>query len=120
MKQFIKLLGTLCLLLLFTNTANAQDPSFSQFYASPLYLNPAFAGAGPDGCPRATLNYRDQWPGIGRTYVTTSAAYDQHINALGGGLGILIMNDRSGDGNLMTNHASLIYSYHLEVNKNSL
>ena len=55
-----------------SNEASAQDPAFSQFYANPLYLNPAFAGATPKGCPRANLNYRDQWPGIGRTYVTTS------------------------------------------------
>ena len=117
MKQFIKLLGALFLALLFTNTANAQDPAFSQFYANPLYLNPAFAGASIDGCPRATLNYRDQWPGIGRTYVTYSVSYDQHINSIGGGLGVIVAQDRSGAGNLNTSHASLLYSYHLEVNK---
>ena len=117
MKQYIKLLGTLCLVLLFTNTANAQDPAFSQFYANPLYLNPAFAGASADGCPRATLNYRDQWPGIGRTYVTYSVSYDQHIDGIGGGLGIIVAQDRSGNGNLNTSHASLLYSYHLEVNR---
>jgi len=98
--------------------ANAQDPAFSQFYANPLYLNPAFAGAAPNGCPRANLNYRDQWPGIGRTYVTTSASWDQHINAIGGGLGIIVAQDRAGAGNLNTSHASLLYSYHLEVNRN--
>ncbi len=117
MKQYIKLLGTLCLVLLFTNTANAQDPAFSQFYANPLYLNPAFAGASTDGCPRATLNYRDQWPGIGRTYVTYSVSYDQHIDGIGGGLGIIVAQDKSGNGNLNTSHASLLYSYHLEVNR---
>ena len=40
----------------------AQDPAFSQFYANPLYLNPAFAGAAPKGAPRTNLNYRDQCP----------------------------------------------------------
>lgn len=98
-------------------SANAQDAAFSQFYANPLYLNPAFAGATPKGCPRATLNYRDQWPGIGRTYVTTSASWDQHINSIGGGLGVLVVHDRAGNGNLNTSHASLIYSYNLEVNR---
>jgi len=100
-----------------STNANAQDPAFSQFYANPLYLNPAFAGATPKGCPRVNLNYRDQWPGIGRTYVTTSASWDQHINAIGGGLGIIVSQDRAGAGNLNTSHASLLYSYHLEVNK---
>jgi len=99
-----------------TNTANAQDPAFSQFYANPLYLNPAFAGASPGGCPRANLNYRDQWPGIGRTYVTTSASWDQHVNQVGGGIGVVVAQDRSGSGNLNTSHAALLYSYNLQVN----
>ena len=97
-----------------SHDANAQDPAFSQFYANPLYLNPAFAGT--NGCPRANLNYRDQWPGIGRTYVTTSASWDQHINAIGGGLGVMVSQDRSGAGHLNTTNASLLYSYHLAVN----
>ena len=104
-------------LVLLGKTANAQDPAFSQFYSNPLYLNPAFAGANNNGCPTATLNYRDQWPGIGRTYVTYSASYDQHVDALGGGLGIIIAQDKSGSGNLNTLHASLLYSYLLEVNR---
>ena len=103
--------------LLINESVYAQDPSFSQFYANPIYLNPAFAGATPKGCPRASLNYRDQWPGIDRTYVTYSASWDQHINAIGGGLGVLISQDAAGNGRLKTSHASLVYSYHLQVNK---
>ena len=95
----------------------AQDPAFSQFYANPLYLNPAFAGAAPKGAPRTNLNYRDQWPGIGRTFITTSVSYDKHVDKVGGGLGVLILNDRSGDGNIQLNSASLIYSYNLAVSK---
>ena len=97
-----------------SNDANAQDPAFSQFYANPLYLNPAFAGS--NDCPRANLNYRDQWPGIGRTYVTTSASFDRHIKAIGGGLGIMVAQDRAGAGNLNTTHLALQYSYRLKVN----
>ena len=95
-------------------TASAQDPAFSQFYANPLYLNPAFAGT--NDCPRANLNYRDQWPGIGRTYVTTSVSWDQHIESIGGGLGVIVSQDRTGSGNLNTTHASLLYSYRLKIN----
>src|SRR6185295_17434324 len=58
----------------------AQDPEFTQFYANPLYLNPAFAGTAR--CPRICLNYRNQWPGISGTYVTYSASYDQHFDAI--------------------------------------
>ena len=118
MKNNIVRINTLIFgLLLVCNTGLAQDPAFSQFYSNPLYLNPAFAGANNGGCPTANLNYRDQWPGIGRTYVTYSASYDQHIDALGGGLGVIVAQDKSGSGNLNTLHASLLYSYLLEVNR---
>ena len=86
-KNITKILIALSALVFTTETASAQDPAFSQFYANPLYLNPAFAGT--NICPRVNLNYRDQWPGIGRTYVTTSVSWDKHIQAIGGGLGIV-------------------------------
>ena len=66
----------------------AQDPEFSQFYANPLYLNPAFAGTAR--CPRVSLNYRNQWPGISGTFITTSATYDQQVESLYGGLGLMV------------------------------
>ncbi|MDP6908597.1 MAG: type IX secretion system membrane protein PorP/SprF, partial [Flavobacteriales bacterium] len=65
--------------------AFAQDPQFTQFYANPLYLNPAFAGS--KRCPRVIMNYRNQWPAISGTFVTYSASFDMDINALHGGLG---------------------------------
>ncbi|MEY4865383.1 MAG: hypothetical protein RLZZ114_812, partial [Bacteroidota bacterium] len=40
----------------------AQDPHFSQFYANPIYLNPAFAGVAQ--CPTVHANYRNQYPGM--------------------------------------------------------
>ena len=46
----------------FTLEVKAQDPEFTQFYANPLYLNPAFAGSAR--CPRIVMNYRNQWPGM--------------------------------------------------------
>ena len=67
LNNFSKLFIAIAACIFISNDANAQDPAFSQFYANPLYLNPAFAGATSKGCPRANLNYRDQWPGIGRT-----------------------------------------------------
>jgi len=80
------------------------------------YLNPAFAGTAV--CPRLVMNYRNQWPAISGTYVTYSASYDQHFDAIGGGLGLLVMNDRAGEGTLNTLSASLIYSYRLRPSRN--
>jgi type IX secretion system PorP/SprF family membrane protein len=87
----------------------AQDPQFTQFYANPTYLNPAFAGTAR--CPRICLNYRNQWPNLSGTYVTYSASYDQHFDALAGGIGILITTDDQARGTLKTTTASFMYSY---------
>ncbi len=93
----------------------AQDPAFTQFYANPLYLNPAFAGVAR--CPRVCLNYRNQWPNIAGTYVTYSASFDQHFDKLAGGVGLLVTNDKAGQGTLTTTTVSGIYSYQLNVTR---
>jgi len=95
----------------------AQDPQFSQFYASPLYLNPALAGSVK--CPRATLNYRNQWPALGSTYVTYIASYDQQVRALEGALGGYVYADQQGDGAISTINISGIYSYTFVLNRKS-
>ncbi len=89
--------------------ALAQDPQFTQFYANPLYLNPAFAGTAR--CPRVVLNYRNQWPALSGTFVTTSASYDQDVRGIMGGLGLLVTSDQAGKGTLNTTTVSGIYSY---------
>jgi type IX secretion system PorP/SprF family membrane protein len=111
-----KILTIAILLTAILQEVKAQDPQFTQFYANPLYLNPAFAGV--VRCPRFILNYRNQWPNIPGNYITYSASYDQHIDALNGGIGVLVTNDVAGQGTLNTLNFSGIYSYHLEVNRN--
>ena len=113
MKQMMRIISVFGFLLTFTTAANAQDPAFSQFYANPLYLNPAFAGT--NECPRVNLNYRDQWPGLGRTFVTSTASYDTRIGQ--SGLSGRFLNDRSGSGSLALNTFSVAYAYHLQVNR---
>ncbi len=93
----------------------AQDPHFSQFYANPLYLNPAFAGA--KVCPRVVTNYRNQWPAIPGSYVTYNASFDMHVDALGGGLGVLVTADRAGQGVLTTQTVSLIYAVRIRLSR---
>lgn len=92
-----------------------QDPTFSQFYANRLYLNPAFAGTAK--CPRLTLNYRNQWPGIDNSFITYAASYDQQIDAISGGIGVQLMSDQAGEGVLSTTSASFMYSYQFSVNR---
>lgn len=109
----VAVVGGLCLLN--TKDAKAQDPQFTQFYANPLYLNPAFAGT--NRCPRVSLSYRNQWPALSGTFVTMAAAYDQHVDGLYGGLGLLVVSDQAGQGTLQTNRVSGMYSYQLKVSR---
>lgn len=102
-------------LLFGSQDLKAQDPHFSQFYANPLYLNPAFAGS--NICPRVTVNYRNQWPAISGAYVTYNAGYDQYFDAISGGVGLLATTDRSGEGVMNSSHFSFMYSYHLQVSR---
>ncbi|MGB0933896.1 MAG: PorP/SprF family type IX secretion system membrane protein [Lishizhenia sp.] len=113
-KLFIKTL-LLFASLLFVGDLNAQDPQFSQFYANPIYLNPAFAGS--NGCPRFAANYRNQWPGLSGQFVTYSVSYDQYFKNISGGFGVIATHDQQGQGTINHSTLSLIYSYHLKVNR---
>lgn len=110
-----KLLVCATVLFFGTGVANAQDPEFTQFYANPLYLNPAFAGS--NNCPRFVLNYRNQWPALSGTFVTYSASYDQMVKDLQGGLGLLVTADDAANGTLKTTTINGQYAYHLNVTR---
>ena len=116
-QNFVKHTKTLALLLVFlSHTSNAQDPQMTQFYAVPTYTNPAMAGTAMcNGGGRAVLGYRNQWPGLPGTFVTTTAGYDQHFDKIGGGVGLLIMDDRAGEGQLTSKSVSALYSYQLKL-----
>lgn len=106
----------LSLSLITYKSAKAQDPEFTQFYANPLYLNPALAGS--NICPRVCINYRNQWPAISGTYVTTSASVDRYLFGIKSGVGLLITNDNAGKGTLKTTNISAIYSKQIQINRN--
>lgn len=62
----------LCLLSL---SCSAQDPKFSQYFAAPLSLNPAYTGFF-DGEYRIAVNTRQQWGNLGDPYNTYSVSGD--------------------------------------------
>ena len=92
---------------------HAQDPQFTQFYANPLYLNPAFAGS--VRCPRIALNTRLQWNGIAGNYRTYSASFDMHVDAIQGGIGIRFMRDEAGQATITSHNLAIMYSYHITL-----
>jgi len=98
---------------LFSGTLPAQDPGFSQFFANPMYLNPAFAGT--TELPRMALNYRNQWPQKGATYTTYSLSYDQLLKNSNAGLGFQAMRDQELNNVVNSSSASVIYSHHIKL-----
>jgi type IX secretion system PorP/SprF family membrane protein len=107
------LLVLVLLMLLMEAAVTAQDPQFSQFYAAPLYLNPALAGA--TGQARAGLNYRNQWPAIDANFRTFSAYFDYFIEDKNSGVGAIITNDIEGLAGLRSLSLGLQYSYELQL-----
>lgn len=108
------ILVTVVLLINSSTNLYAQDPIFTQFYSNPVYLNPAFAGS--NKCPRIVSNFRNQWPGFSGDFITTSLTYDQYVDKIKGGLGIILMSDQIAK-TLKSNEASFVYSYHQHLSR---
>lgn len=100
-------------LLFVAGNAKAQDPQFSQFYAAPLYLNPALAGATNQA--RVGINYRNQWPAIDANFTTMSFFADYFIEDKNSGVGLLVTRDREGLAGLRSMSLALQYAYELQL-----
>ena len=119
MRKFICTL----LILAAATLGHAQDPNFSQFFVSPLTLNPALTGKF-DGVFRVAGNYRNQWPTINNAYITSTASVDASIlkNKIPEfdqfGVGILALTDKSANGILQDNYAAISLAYHKALDEN--
>lgn len=96
----------------------AQDVHFTQYFTSPLTLNPAMTGLVPDDI-RAAANYRTQWSSVSTNpYVTGTASFDMAMlkgklpegDAMG--IGGMVLYDRSGTGALTNTTAAFSLAYH--------
>lgn len=111
-----------CLLL---KNASAQDPNFSQFFVSPLTLNPALTGKF-NGDFRIAGNYRDQWPAISKAFITSTASFDapllrNRISELDTwGVGVIAMTDKTANGILSTNSIGITTAYHKGLDEDGL
>lgn len=114
MKGFYKLLVVACGLMIgFSSTA--QDIHFTQFYMSPLNLNPAMTGV--NNCKtRMIVNYRNQWASAlgANAYNTYSVSYDQKM-PIGRedyfGIGGSLWGDVAGESRFGTTQGRLSLSY---------
>ncbi|MBK6893310.1 MAG: type IX secretion system membrane protein PorP/SprF [Flavobacteriales bacterium] len=91
----------------------AQDPHFTQFYAAPTYLSPAFAGTTIQN--RFALQLRDQWPSIPGAFVSYNLAADQYLANLNSGIGIIATRDQAGSGALSSTSFALQYAYEIRL-----
>ena len=103
----------------------AQDPNFSQFFVSPLTLNPALTGKF-SGNFRVAGNYRDQWPLINKAFITNTSSIDLPVlkSKLSDldtwGVGVLAMTDKTANGLLSSNLISLTTAYHKGLDENGM
>lgn len=115
-----QLLQILTLLGVFAVALQGQDAVFSQFYATPLAMNPAFAGM--TYSPRVAMSYRNEWPSFAdngfTAYSTYSVSYDQFIQPFNSGIGLLAMADNAGGGLLKTTSVAAFYSYIAQMKNN--
>jgi type IX secretion system PorP/SprF family membrane protein len=101
------------ILILCSAKVFSQDPQFSQYYAAPLYLNPAFTGTSEDH--RFIANYRNQWPNAARGFVTYAFSYDVNLNHYNSGIGFLATVDQAGTAGMRSSQLNFLYSYKWNV-----
>ncbi len=109
------MIGFVYMSLLFTGLAYAQDPQFSQYYASPLYLNPGFTGTSE--AQRVALNSRVQWTQLKSPFVTHAVSYDVSVDHLNSGFGVIAMTDKAGSANLRTTTIGALYSSKIRISE---
>ena len=117
-----KIASVVIIVVGFICNATAQDPHFSQFFSSPLTLNPALTGKF-DGVLRVAGNYRNQWPAFNNVYTTSSLSVDFSIlNKIipendTWGVGIMALTDKAAGGVLTNNYIGISTAYHKALNE---
>jgi type IX secretion system PorP/SprF family membrane protein len=95
--------------------ACAQDAQFTQFYAVPTYVSPAFAGTGLQ--TRFGLAVRDQWPAFPGAFVSSNFAVDHYMPGANSGIGLLVSHDKAGSGALRYTSVAGQYAYEIELKR---
>lgn len=110
MKRFVFFVGLFFSAIFFLA---AQDALFSQYYQSPLNLNPGFTGI--TNQQRFTFINRIQWPNLPQAFNTVSASYDIWVDELRSGFGIVAATDKMGSAGWRTTTVGLNYSYKVRI-----
>jgi type IX secretion system PorP/SprF family membrane protein len=116
-------IAAIVLSLIMIKTSYGQDPVFSQFFSSPLNVNPALTARINEDW-RLISNIRDQWNNPASAYATGTVSFDAKIlqkntpnidekNIVG--IGGMLMYDYAMDGIVKSAYASLNLSYNILV-----
>ena len=103
MRKKVYSLAFVCLSVLAFHNLEAQDPHFSQYYANPLYLNPAMTGLDAD--VYFGLNYRSQWKSLDLPFEVAQFSLVYPLMERGsqfkhrGGLGMSVYREMAGEAN---------------------
>lgn len=110
-KLFLILVMSFCV---GANCLKAQtDPHFTQYYANPLWLNPALTGV-IDGNYRVGVNFRQQLPGLYSPMITKGVTADFALPK-NFGLGVTAFNQSSADAGYSYTNAYLSLSYQVHL-----
>lgn len=118
-KGLIILLSILCFQELI-----AQDARYSQFYASPLTLNPAFTGLNSARYRVSTL-FRSQGTSLSSPFTTYSSNYDMNFGKRAFareyfGVGFSVLNDFLGGGAIVNNQFTASGAFHKILSRRHL
>jgi len=114
-----KLSCILCLLVLGwilpLTSARGQDMNYTQYFSTPLYVNPAFTGINTG--VRARFLFRDQWPSAPIAYKSYYFSADLGDRALpgAGGLGLVVESDNPGAGLINNLNAALTIGVRIPI-----
>ncbi|MEM6298949.1 MAG: PorP/SprF family type IX secretion system membrane protein [Bacteroidota bacterium] len=98
-----------------TTTVSAQDLNLTQFYLTPAYLNPAFAGTTPEF--RLAFHHRSQWNALETTPQRQFASFEYNFITFDGGMSLTAgRTTLGGDARWQTFEARGAYSQRVYLN----
>jgi type IX secretion system PorP/SprF family membrane protein len=106
----LNLIIALLVQIVLTGSLKAQvDPHFSQYYAYPLWLNPALTGV-INGDTRVSANYKNQYAAINNAYQTTALSADfRPTSQISFGVNILDQKAGTAGFNYFSGYGTLSY-----------
>lgn len=112
---------TILILVAISKTFFAQDIHFSNLTFNSFYTSIASVGSS-NAKFRATTQYRNQWPTIGKSFQTIGLNTDYKMkvgddNAIG--IGLIMNRDQAGELSLTKLQAAFALAYHQKVSKHS-